>query len=145
MNEDDFARQFEDLYRLIYARAVRRIRDKRARLSPETVALLTHLSFAGPMTLTEIARHTARAQSTASEMINHLEKKGLLERDQDPDDGRRTLVWLSTEGRDVLSLSRAVLDTKRITTAAARMSATERAELAALFEKLTTSLTKKGD
>ncbi|HHG90735.1 MAG TPA: MarR family transcriptional regulator, partial [Devosia sp.] len=55
------------------------------------------------------------------EMINHLEKKGLLERDQDPDDGRRTLVWLSTEGRDALSLSRAVLDTKRITTAAARM------------------------
>jgi hypothetical protein len=55
-----FATDFESLFRAVYVTAVRRVRDRRERLSPETVALLDHLAAAGP--LTSGAPHRSRAQ-----------------------------------------------------------------------------------
>ena len=39
---DVFAADFENLFRGTYRAAVRRVRDKRERLSPETVALIDY-------------------------------------------------------------------------------------------------------
>jgi len=91
---DAFAAELEDLFRATYRAAVRRVRDKRERLSPETVALLDHLAAAGPLTAGELARHVDRAPSTLTEMVDHLVDKGLLTRDRDPADARRSLIWL---------------------------------------------------
>lgn len=135
MNEDEFAAQFETLFRETYRHAVRRIRDKRHRLSPESTAFLNHLSDAGPMTLTELARHTDRAQSTMSEMVHHLVEKGLLERDSDPKDARRALIWLSEAGQEALAQSMAALDPEKLERAAGGISKAEQDAFLALFKK----------
>jgi len=44
MTDAEFAAAFEDLFRGTYVRAARRVRDKRERLTPETVACLDHLA-----------------------------------------------------------------------------------------------------
>ena len=70
--------------------------------------MLEHLALAGPLTVGEAAAHLSRAQSVVSEIVTHLERQGLLEREDDPDD-RRTLIWLTPGGHDVLHREREVL------------------------------------
>ena len=137
---DDFATRFEALFRLTYVTAVRRVRDKRERLSPETVAFLDHLAAAGPMTLGEMAKHMDRAASTLSEMVDHLEVKGFLTRDRDPADGRRSLVWLTPEGQGALIDARNVLDAGMLARAGSAMAPGDREALLNAFENFTRNL-----
>ncbi len=130
----DFSADFEALFRATYLAAVRRVRDKRERLTPETVAFLDHLAAAGPMTLGEMARHIDRAASTVSEMVDHLVEKGLLTRDRDPLDARRSLIWLTDEGQGALVEARNVLDHEVLSQAGGQMSSEDRAQLLDLFE-----------
>lgn len=140
MDVNKFVSRFENLYRETYARAVRRIRDKRFRLSPETNALLTHLSLTGPITLTDLAHHTSRAASTMSEMVDNLVEKGLLEKETDPNDRRRNLIWLTSQGQKALHNSLNILDPDRLEMAANNLSEEERREFSRLFEKFNTGL-----
>ncbi len=144
MNSDDFTTRFEALYRETYLRMVRRIADKRARLSPETTGLLMHLTATGPVTLSELARHTDRAQSTMSEMVSSLTKKGLLEVDPDPEDRRRHLIWLSPDGQEALSEAMKVLDGDKLAQAASALTAEEREIFTGLWARLL-SPPSKGD
>lgn len=50
-----------------------------------------------------------RAQSVISEIVTHLERNGLLERRNDPEDRRRTLIWLTPGGHEALRRDREVL------------------------------------
>ncbi len=124
-----FAADFEDLFRATYRAAVRRLRDKRERLSPETVALLDHLAAAGPLTAGELARHVDRAPSTLTEMVDHLVEKDLLTRDRDPADARRSLIWLTDAGQAALLESRNVLDLDVLAAAGARLTPEQRQKL----------------
>lgn len=72
MDAATFADRFAQARQDVYLHAVRRVRDKRERLTRETAAFLLHLAEAGPMTLTELSRHLDRAPSTLSEMVDHL-------------------------------------------------------------------------
>lgn len=126
---DAFAAEFEALFRATYRAAVRRVRDKRERLSPETVALLDHLAAAGPLTAGELSRHVDRAPSTLSEMVDHLVDKGLLTRDRDPADARRSLVWLTDAGQAALLESHNVLDLDVLAAAGADLTPEQRAAL----------------
>jgi DNA-binding MarR family transcriptional regulator len=126
---DAFAAEFEDLFRATYRAAVRRVRDKRERLSPETIALLDHLAAAGPLTAGELARHVDRAPSTLSEMVDHLVDKGLLTRDRDPTDARRSLIWLTDDGQDALIEARNVLDLDILARAGADLTPEQRQAL----------------
>ncbi len=140
MDETEFAHRFEDLFRNTYLRAVRRVRDKRERLTPETVAFLDHLAMAGPLSPTEMAKHFDRAPSTLSEMLDHLLTKGLLIRDRDPLDARRSLIWLSEAGREALIEARQVLDPVLLTHAAAAVPETERAVFLDQFQTFVAAL-----
>jgi DNA-binding MarR family transcriptional regulator len=133
MTDAEFAAAFEDLFRSTYLRAVRRVRDKRERLTPETVAFLDHLAMSGPLTPGELARHLDRAPSTLSEMVDHLLAKGLLERDRDPSDARRSLIWLSPAGRDALIEARQVLDLDSLARAAAALPEADRTAFLNIF------------
>ncbi len=137
---DPFATEFEALFRATYLKAVRRIRDKRERLSPETVAFLDHLAAAGPMTLGEMAKHIGRAASTLSEMVDHLVAKGLLTRDRDESDGRRSLIWLTEAGQAALIDARNVLEVAQVTAAGAALSAEERAEFLDLYRRFVAAI-----
>jgi DNA-binding MarR family transcriptional regulator len=102
------AEEFDRLFQAVYL-AFHRRDGKRAELSGASRAVLNHLALAGPLTVGEAAAHLDRAQSVVSEIVSQLQEKGLLEREPDPDDRRRTLVWLTSAGFDRLARDRQVL------------------------------------
>lgn len=140
MHLDAFATRFDALYRALYQRAVHRLADGREKLAPETAVLLQHLAQSGPLTLGEAAAHLKRAPSTLSAKFSQLEAQGLLARQSDTEDGRRSFVWLTPLGRARLQESQQVLDTAQLGAAARRLSDAERAELLQHLQRLLDAL-----
>src|SRR3954463_10508310 len=103
-----FAREFDYASQRVYLRFHRRD-GKRAQMSGASRAVLLHLAHAGPLTVGEAAKHLDRAQSVVSDIVSQLEAKKLLAREPDPDDRRRTLVWLTPTGFDALDREGQVL------------------------------------
>src|SRR5882724_6126949 len=66
---------------------------------------------------------------TASEMVEHLERDGLVERMRDPKDKRRSLVWLSDKGLALLDCEREVLSSDLLARVMTCMKATDRRAL----------------
>jgi DNA-binding MarR family transcriptional regulator len=95
------AEQFAERFRAVYLTFHRRD-GPRGQLQGASRAVLEHLAIAGPLTIGEAAAHLNRAQSVVSEIVSHLEVQGLLERESDPADRRRTLVWLTPAGHAAL-------------------------------------------
>ena len=122
---DEDAQAFADLFRETYLRFHRRD-GKRNEMSGASRAVLQHLSQTGPLTVGDIALHLDRAQSVVSDIVTQLESKGVLERERDPEDRRRTLVWLSPEGFAVLRADRDVLSVAALAEAFAVLSPAER-------------------
>jgi len=103
------AAEFEGLFREVYLTFHRRDAPRSGMTGPSR-AVLQHLVLAGPLTVGEMAAHLDRAQSVVSDIVTHLERDGLLEREADPADRRRTLVWLTEAGRAALDRENQVLD-----------------------------------
>jgi len=61
-------------------------------------AVMRHLSHDGPTTQVELARAVDVAGSTLTRRLEQMEDDGLIERTDDPDDGRRIIVSLSERG-----------------------------------------------
>ncbi len=125
---EDAARQLGELYPAVYLRLHRRDGKRRA-LPAASRAVLQHLTLSGPVQIGELARHLARAQSVVSDIVSHLERDDLLERQRDPADARRTLVWLSDAGLARLDEERDMLSRELVARAMARMSAADVAAL----------------
>ena len=102
------AERFAELFRAVYLTFHRRD-GPRSQLAGASRSVLEHLALAGPLTIGEAAAHLARAQSVISEIVTHLERQGLLERENDPADRRRTLIWLTPTGHEALRRDREVL------------------------------------
>ncbi|MGV9292814.1 MULTISPECIES: MarR family winged helix-turn-helix transcriptional regulator [Amycolatopsis] len=68
-------------------------------LAPRHLSLLAYLLFDGPMTVNELAGRLEIAPTTASLMIGDLSRQGVLERTEDPDDRRRTIVSIHEDKR----------------------------------------------
>jgi DNA-binding MarR family transcriptional regulator len=124
------AAAFSELFPAVYLRFHRRD-DKRSELTGAARAVLQHLSIAGPLTVSELARHLDRAQSVVSEMTEGLVAHGWLERARDPEDGRRWLIWLTDAGVELLARDRDVLSRALLERAMASLSETQ---LQALLE-----------
>jgi DNA-binding MarR family transcriptional regulator len=122
------ARRFGELFPDVYLRFHRRD-GKRRELPGASRGVLLHLTHSGPLSVGELAKHLNRAQSVVSEIVEHLERDGLLERMRDPADKRRSLVWLSDAGQNELERDREVLSRELLTDAMARMTAAERRAL----------------
>ena len=128
LTRDDASRQFGELFPAVYLRFHRRD-GKRSELPGASRAVLQHLTLSGPVTVGELARHLSRAQSVVSDIVSHLERDGLLERQTDPADARRTLVWLSEAGLARVESEREVLSRELLARAMARMSPADVAAL----------------
>jgi DNA-binding MarR family transcriptional regulator len=113
---DDAAAAFCKLFPALYLSFCWRHDDHphANRVTPQQDAVLQHLAMSGPLTVGEMSRHFARAQSVVSEIVDGLEGRGLLERMRDARDRRRTLVWLTDEARELLARRRQVLDPARV-------------------------------
>ena len=128
---DDAAASFCELFPAVYLHLCRRQgrAETKTRLTPQQDAALQHLALSGPLTVGELARHFARAQSVVSEIVDGMEHKGLLERMRDARDRRRTLVWLTDEGRRVLASRAEVLDPARVARAMRALPSSQRKAL----------------
>lgn len=124
----DDARTFGELFPAVYLRFHRRD-GKQRELATASRAVLHHLTLTGPLTIGEMAKHLSRAQSVVSEIVDHLERDGLLARMRDPKDKRRSLVWLSDQGLSLLEREREVLSSELLLRAMAHMKPADRAAL----------------
>jgi DNA-binding MarR family transcriptional regulator len=120
--------EFERLFQAVYL-AFHRRDGKRSEMSGASRAVLLHLSMSGPLTVGEAAGHLDRAQSVVSDVVTQLEGKGLLERETDPTDRRRALIWLTPAGFERLSRDRDVLSSDLLRQAMATMTPDQRAAL----------------
>ncbi len=118
---DAFCAAFPQAYLAFHRRD-----GRRGGLTNASRAVLTHLAGSGPITIGEASRHLDRAQSVVSEIVSQLERHGLLEREPDPGDRRRTLVWLTDAGLARLRQDSDVLDRALVAEAMDRLDTTTR-------------------
>ena len=65
------------------------------RLSPRHVAVLAQVAAEGPQTVGDVARELGLSLPATSKLTRDLEEAGLVERSEDADDRRRTVVDLA--------------------------------------------------
>jgi DNA-binding MarR family transcriptional regulator len=137
-SEAERAREFAELFRAVYLTFHRRD-GPRSQLPNASLAVLEHLALAGPLTIGEAATHLRRAQSVVSEIVSHLQRQGLLDRESDPADRRRTLIWLTPAGHAALRHQQEVLSAELLESALARMPPDQAGALIAALRALNQS------
>jgi DNA-binding MarR family transcriptional regulator len=128
VDPNDVAESFARNFPAVYLRFHRRD-EKNSQLPTASRAVLQHLALSGPVTVGELCDHLDRAQSVVSEIVAHLEAQGLVERQDDPNDRRRRLVWLSALGHDFLKRDQEVLSVDLLRGAVEKMAPTDREAL----------------
>ena len=89
--------------RLAITRTARRLRQEAdAHLTPSQVAALATIEKCGPLTPSELADVERIQRPTATRVAAHLTERGLVERADDPRDGRVSLLSVSADGRALL-------------------------------------------
>lgn len=91
----------------VLIRRVRRVIGERARavhpdLAPSTYLLLAHVAETGPLRASALVDDMGMDKGAVSRQVTHLVDLGLLERSQDPEDGRATLLAASADAHDRL-------------------------------------------
>jgi DNA-binding MarR family transcriptional regulator len=76
--------------------------SNRTGLSLTAVLALGSLNREGPARLTSLAAAAGIGQPAMTELVQRLERQGLVTRVDDPEDGRAALVTLTTAGRALL-------------------------------------------
>ena len=67
-------------------------------VTPSQARALSVLTRHGPQRLTALAEHLGIAARSATEVVDHLQERGLVERRPDPADRRATLITPTAEG-----------------------------------------------
>ncbi|MBI3212276.1 MAG: MarR family transcriptional regulator [Mycobacterium sp.] len=75
-------------------------------LSTAAAYLLNRVDREGPARLTTLACAEGTSQPSMTQLIQRLERQGLVTRLSDPDDGRAALVAITDAGRDLLDVRR---------------------------------------
>jgi DNA-binding MarR family transcriptional regulator len=108
-------------------------------LTPSQTAVLIRLAKDGPASTSQLAgAERVRPQSMATTLAG-LDRHGLIKRAPDPDDGRRQLITLTSEGRQRAETDRKVRDEWLVGTLQDRYSESERRliiEALALLDRL---------
>jgi DNA-binding MarR family transcriptional regulator len=68
-------------------------------LAPRHLSLLSYLLFDGPLNVNELAERLEVAPTTVSLMVGDLSRKGVVERQEDEADRRRTIVKIADSSR----------------------------------------------
>ena len=89
-------------------RMARRMRQETGTdLGPSQVAALATIERHGPLSPSELAELERIKRPTATRILRHLEEAGLVERVKDPDDGRGSILSITSAGRSHLRRLRA--------------------------------------
>ncbi len=81
-------------------------------ITPSHLRALRVLGHHGPMHMSRLSGHLHIAARSATEVVDALEARGLVERRADPDDRRATVVELTGSGGSVLEAIRAARGTE---------------------------------
>ena len=104
-------------------------------ITPAQSRALSALLRAEPHRLSDLAERLRIAPRSATEVADHLERRGLVERRPDPGDRRATLIVLTDQGRaaaDDIREAR-IVEADRFF---ARLSADDRTDLARILRNL---------
>lgn len=106
-------------------------------VSPSQSRALRVVARHGAIRLTELSEHLRIAPRSATEVVDYLQAKGLVERRPDPQDRRATLVAITEHGIEIGAAIRSAqgAETERLFD---RLSATDRNHLARILRKLRT-------
>ena len=89
--------------RLAITRTARRLRQEAdAHLTPSQVAALVTIEKRGPLTPSELADVERIQRPTATRVAAHLTERGLVQRADDPRDGRVSLLSVTPAGQALL-------------------------------------------
>jgi DNA-binding MarR family transcriptional regulator len=110
-------------------RLVRRLRKQSASgLTLSQTSALSTLERNGPMRVGELARREQIGKSSVTRLVARLEAMDYLTREVDPDDGRSSLVRISTPGHALLRQARK-RGNEYLADELGRLDATDRAAL----------------
>jgi len=133
----------ESLY-LALALLVRRLKQTRDdTLSVPEISALVRLESTGPATSTALAKLERISAQSLGATLGGLESRGLVRRDADPDDGRQSVVSITSAGRAMLRNRRSDRAAQISRALAGQFTAQERATLRAaapLLERLAHTL-----
>lgn len=105
------------------------------RITPSQSRALGVLMHRGAIRLTDLSDHLRIAPRSATEVVDGLQERGLVERRPDPGDRRATLVALTDEGASVGTAIRDARDAEGERFFGA-LSASDRAHLARILRTL---------
>jgi DNA-binding MarR family transcriptional regulator len=92
-----------DRLRLAIVRTARRLRQEAGEhVSPSSVAALATIERHGPLAPSELAELERVKRPTITRVVSRLEEAGLVERTNDPADGRAFLVSITRQGSELL-------------------------------------------
>lgn len=89
-------------YKVVRQDLINRFKDAQIDLTPEQWVILSKLDTKEDLYQTDLANLSFRDKPTVSRIVDLLVKKQLVERKQDQVDGRKYLVTLTKEGRDLV-------------------------------------------
>ncbi len=115
----------------ISIRLLRRARtvDRETGLGPERLSLLSVLVFAGPQTMSDLARTEMVSRPAITRIVKSLEAFRLVDRETDRVDRRRVRLRATAKGRRLLERGRA----RRVAYIAADLGGLSKQELATLL------------
>lgn len=124
--------------RTTVGRLKRRMREQSAQstFTPTQVAVLHRLEKDGAATVSALARAEGMRSQSMGAVVATLASAGYLKRTPDPDDGRQTLWLLTAACRRWIDESRATRQDWLACSLQSRLSAAERAQVAAAVSLL---------
>jgi DNA-binding MarR family transcriptional regulator len=123
----------------ILGKLKRRLREHggRSDLTPSQVSVILRLEQDGAATVSSLARAEGMRPQSMSAIIAPLQETGLVSGSADPNDGRQTLMSLTTKCQKWLQESRAARQDWLATALQEKLSAQEQERLAAALKLLT--------
>jgi DNA-binding MarR family transcriptional regulator len=131
--------------RTVLSRLKRRLREQgeRGDLTPSQISVLLRLEKDGAATVSGLARAEGMRPQSMSSIVTSLQDAGLVGSSSDPNDGRQTLMSLSSKCEKWLREGRAARQDWLTTTILEKLSAQEQQKLSAALELLS-RLTEDG-
>ena len=88
-------------YRAINRRLLHNFKEAGHEITNEQFGILVQLWCTDRLTQMELSIRTGKDKPSVSRLLNHLEKKGYIERREDPEDKRNNRIHLTQKGKQL--------------------------------------------
>ena len=111
-----------------------------ADLRPAHMAVFQHINEVAGSRLTALADSAQMTKQSMAYLVDHLEKRGYVQRVRDPADGRARLIVLTERGKGVMAAGRALVRAVEDEWAARYLSKRDMKQLRQLLKQLVAGL-----